>query len=144
LPDREKDHDLRGLFRRLREEDGEKVPEFGALMARAREEAARSGMEAPPVRGAIRRFNRRLAWGGSLLAAAAAVALLLGRIPGTSDSEFVQVVQAYTSNPASGAWKSPTQSLLHLPGTKVLSTVPSLGTKPLLMDARPALRRNEL
>ena len=144
MPDHQKDHDLKGLFRRLQEEDRKKLPEFGALMARAREEAARSGMETSPLRGVTRRFPRRLAWGGSLLAAAAAAAFLLARIPGTSDSEFVQVVQGYTSNPAAGAWISPTQSLLDLPGTRILSTVPSLGTNRLLGDPRPAPRRNEL
>lgn len=144
LPDHEEDQDLRGLFQQLREEDRKRAPEFGILWARAREEAAGSGPETFSRRRATRRFPLRLVWGGSLLAAAAAATLLLARIPSTSDSEFVQVVQAYTSNPASGAWKSPTRSLLDLPGTTVLSTVPSLGTNRLLMVPRPAPRRNEL
>jgi len=144
LRDQENDQDLRGLFRHLQEDDGQEVPEFEALMTRAREEAARTGLELHPGMGRSRRLSRRLAWRGSLLAAAAAAVILLAQMPGTSDSEFERVVRAFSADPASGAWKSPTDALLDLPGNKILSTVPSIGNSRWLMDPRPTPRRNEL
>jgi len=113
-------------------------------MNRAREEAFRSGLEIHPEGREARRFPRSLAWGGSLLAAAAAAVLLLVQIPGTSDSEFVQVVQAFSSDPASGAWKSPTDALLDVPGAEILFTVPSIRTSRWLLEPRPNPKRNEL
>jgi len=147
LPDRE-DRDLRRLFQNLQDQDRHHVPDFQAMMARVREEAAASGAEIPETQNGIRRLPRRiprkLAWGGSLLAAAAAAFLLLVQTGGTSDSEFVQVVQSFTSDPAAGAWKSPTDGLLDLPGSEILSTVPSIGGSPWLSDPGSAPRRNEL
>jgi len=143
LRNQEKDQELRGLFHDLQEEDRQQAPDFRTLMNRAREEASGSGLEIHPESRVTRRIPRRLAWGGSLMAAAAAAVLLLFQIPGTSDSEFVQVVQAFSTDPASGAWKSPTDALLDLPGAQILSTVPSIGTSRWLMDPRPTPRRNE-
>ena len=144
MRDQEKDQDLRGLFHDLQEEDLQQAPEFRTLMNRARGDASGSGLEIHPENRVTHRIPRRLAWGGSLLAAAAATVLLLVQLPGTSDSEFVQVVQAFSSDPASGAWKSPTDALLDLPGAQILSSVPSIGTSRWLMDPRPKPRRNEL
>ena len=144
MRDQEKDQDLRGLFRHLQEDDRQEAPEFGTLMARARQEASRSGLELHPGNGKPFRSTKRLAWGGSLLAAAAAAALLLVQIPGTSDSEFERVVRAFSADPATGAWTSPTDALLNLPGTEILSTVPTIGASRWLLDPMPKPRRNEL
>ena len=138
------DEDLRGLFKDLREEDRKRIPEFGILMARARREAVESGLRLHDAGKYTFRISRKLAWRGSLLAAAAAAALLLIQVPHTSDSEFVQVVQRFSADPASGAWKSPTDGLLDLPGNTILSTVPSIGTSQWLLDPGPNPRRNEL
>jgi len=143
LRDRE-DQDLHGVFRDLREQDRKKVPDFRTLMARAHREASRSELKIQTGSGVTHHISRRLAWGGSLLAAAAAAALLLVQVPGTSDSEFERVVSAFSANPASGAWKSPTDALLDVPGTEILSTVPSIGSSRWLMSPRPTPQRNEL
>ena len=113
MPDRD-DQQLRSRFGDLRHKDRDRVPDFGTMMARAREDAARSGLEAYPRSRSVRRIPRRMAWGGSLLAAAAATVLLLILPPGTSEGEFVHVVQSFSADPASGAWKSPTDGLLEL------------------------------
>ena len=143
MRDRE-DKDLQGVFRDLKDQDRFKVPDFRTLMARARQEASGSETEIHPGGRWTRRNPRRLAWGGSLLAAAAAAVLLLVQIPGTSDSEFERVVNAFSADPASGAWKSPTDGLLDLPGAEILSTVPSIGSSRWLMNPRPDPQRNEL
>jgi hypothetical protein len=144
LRDQEKDQELRGLFQDLQDEDRERIPDFKTLMARAREEASGSGPEIDSLSRGTRRIPRRLAWGGSLLAAAAAAVLLLVQIPGTSDSEFERVVRAFSADPASGAWKSPTAALLDVPGAEILSTFPSISTTRLPLDPRPTPQRNEL
>jgi hypothetical protein len=138
------DQELRDLFQDLREEERKGVPSFEILMERAKEEASRSGLELPLRYGRGRRVPRSFAWGGSLLVAAAAAVVLFLRLPGTSDSEFVQVVQSYTSDPAAGAWKSPTDGLLDLPGSEILSTVPSIGTGRWLLDSGAPPQRNDL
>ena len=139
-----KDQQLRSLFRRLQDRDQGRVPDFESLMARAREEASRSGMDIRSPGTNPRHMKRRFAWGGSLVAAAAAVVLLFVGLPGTSDSEFVDVVQTFSSNPASGAWKSPTDGLLDLPGKEILNTVPSISSRRWLLDPSGNPRRNEL
>jgi hypothetical protein len=137
------DQDLKRLFGHLRTEERGRIPDFRTLMARAREEAAQNGHGRFGGRRTLHGVPRRLAWGGSLLAAAAAAALLL-LPPGTSDSEFVQVVQTFSTDPASGAWKSPTDALLDLPGRDILSTVPTIGSRPWLAGPGASPRRNEL
>jgi len=144
--------ELRQLFRGLREEEEGRAPDFRAIMARAREEASSEGEEigpwtgeAPqPGRRETPRRRRRLAWGGGLLAAAAAAAiLLLGRGPEVSDADFVRAVQALSDDPAMGAWTSPTDVLLRLPGDKILSTLPSIHPGRWPMDPRPRSSGNE-
>ena len=140
----QEDQDLQGVFRDLQDQDRKKVPEFRTLMARARQEASGSEREIHLGSRWTRRLPRRLAWGGSLLATAAAAVLLLVQIPGASDSEFERVVNAFSADPASGAWKSPTDALLDVPGVEILSTLPSLGSSRWLMNPRPSPKRNEL
>lgn len=125
------DPELKALFQELREEDAERAPGFRDLWAGLQEQA----VPAPPAleagKRSVGRFPRRLAWGGSLLAAAAAgAALFLLSHRGTSDAAFVMAVRAFSTNPAGGAWRSPTDGLLTLPGSEVLSTRPKLGDRP--------------
>jgi hypothetical protein len=89
-------------------------------------------------------MRRRLAWGGSLLAAACAATLLLIQIPDRGDAEFERVVQSFASDPATGAWRSPTDALLDLPGAEILSTVPNIGSRRWARPAGDDPRRNEL
>ena len=140
----EEDNHLKGLFDTLRDEDREEVPDFQTLMARAKKEAARTGMEAPTAKEVHRLTARRLAWGGSLLAAAAAAALILLPTRHTSDAEFIQVVQSFSADPSSGAWRSPTDKLLDVPGNEVLNTIPSLGSNKWILEPSTNRRRNEL
>jgi len=89
-------------------------------------------------------MTRRLAWAGSLLAAACATFALLIQVPDNPDAEFERVVQSFSSDPASGGWKSPTDALLDLPGAEILSTVPSIGSRHWTQPAGDDPRRNEL
>lgn len=143
MPSRD-DQDLKGRFKALREEDQQQIPDFQRVMARVRAEAVESGENLLQTVHPTRGVPRKLAWGGSFLAAAAAATLLLIQLTGTSDSEFVQVVQGFSDSPAAGAWRSPTDGLLKLPGSEILSTVPSVGESPWLSGIGSAPRRNEL
>ncbi|MDX1495559.1 MAG: hypothetical protein R3253_15940 [Longimicrobiales bacterium] len=94
-----------------------RVPDFGAMMARAKEQAA--GDEPTPVR--IRRW-------APLAAAAAVAALLLSGLPGDDDErEFERLVASYSET--AGTWRSPTASLMDIPGVD-LGAVPSFGGAP--------------
>ena len=138
------DKDLEGRFSALKETQEPAVPDFRKMMARVEADAAKEGLPLKPNVSPRRGIPRRLAWGGSLLAAAAAAAIMLFQPDHTSDSEFVQVVQTFSSNPAAGAWKSPTDGLLKLPGSDILSTVPSIGRSPWPTGMGTTPRRNEL
>ena len=140
----QEDKDLIELFGGLKENEEKKVPDFRTLMARAKVEATESGQDLWVERKRYRFSRNRIAWGGSMLAAAAAVVLIFVQASGTSDSEFVRVVEAYSADPASGAWTSPTEGLLALPGKDILSTVPSIGTSSWLSGTGSDSPRNEL
>jgi len=125
------DPELKALFQELREEDAGRAPGFRDLWAGLQEQA----VPVPPApkagERAMGRFPRRLAWGGSLLAAAAAgAALFLLSHRETSDAAFVMAVRDFSTSPAGGAWRSPTDGLLTLPGSEVLNTRPRLGDRP--------------
>ena len=121
------DPDLRELFQELRARDERRVPEFREMVAEARQEAlaGKTGEDVDWDRG--RRIRRRVAWGGSLLAAAAAAMVLLLPGRGTSEAEFERAVRSYSASSAGGAWRSPTDALLDLPGSEVLTTLPRVG-----------------
>lgn len=140
----QEDQDLKDLFGDLEATEGKRTPDFRVLMDNVKAEAAESGLDLYPAKMRTRFSRSRLAWGGSMLAAAAAAVLIFVQTSGTSDSEFVRVVEAYTADPASGAWTSPTEGLLALPGQDILSTVPSIGTSGWLSGPRPESPRNEL
>ena len=149
------DRDLRELFQELREEDRVRAPDFQDMLARVQEEvsghdSSSDVRELHPQADLLdktvakRRITRRLAWGGSLLAAACATTLLLIQLPNSPDAEFERVVQSFSSDPASGAWRSPTDALLDLPGAEFLSTIPSIGSRRWSQPAGGDPRRNEL
>lgn len=136
---------LRDEFRRLRTEvEADRVPDFNAMMARAKEEvAARPALEVVAggggdssstgigVRDDERTRRRIVRIGGwvSLATAAAAAGILLIGTPGTSeaDAEFERLIVAYSTDAAAGAWRSPTANLLRTPGVD-LGAVPSVGS----------------
>lgn len=122
MSDRRQDADLRARFQAQRREDAGAAPPFARLAARARAEAA----QASPAIAPRRRRWRHFAYAGGLAAAAAAAVLIIPRSPSSEDA-FEQAVRAFGSDPALGAWRSPTSGLLHVPGSELMTTVPRLG-----------------
>ena len=163
MSDPMQDHDLRDLFQRLRAEDRPTAPDFGLMMDRAREEAGgrdqhvREGVHAfPGIRAGDRirnartsvetwvRLHRRWAWTGGLATAVVAMALLLTGQPARTDADFERVVGSYTADPAMGAWTSPTDGLLQVPGIDLLRTVPRIGSPRLPGGQARAPETNQL
>jgi ferric-dicitrate binding protein FerR (iron transport regulator) len=120
------DPELRALFEAQRDDDARHAPTFSQLMARAQAEAATA---AAPATVATPRTRWRREWAGGLAAAAAIAALIVIPRVRSGDDAFEQAVRAFQSNPALGAWQSPTDGLLTLPGDRLLSTVPTMGTE---------------
>jgi ferric-dicitrate binding protein FerR (iron transport regulator) len=121
------DSDLRELFQELRARDERGAPAFLEMVAGARQEALQGRDSGGLERYLSIRARRRVAWGGALLAAAAAAILLLLPSRGASDAEFERAVRTYSTSPAGGAWRSPTDVLLDLPGSEALTTLPRVG-----------------
>jgi len=136
------EHDLRELFQDMKAMDQARAPEFRGMVERALDDrvhptgeraAGASGRPSPSEgwRGAgglsMSRRWRRGTLAGGLLAAAALAGILLARSPGVSEAEFERVVRTFATDPAGGAWRSPTDGLLELPGQNLLSTRPSIG-----------------
>ena len=122
MDDRQQDNELRARFEAQRRVDAREAPSFAAMMARARAEAANASIIA------FRPRLRRVVYAGGL--AAAAVIALLFVMPRESPTEaaFEEAVRAFHSDPALGAWRSPTDGLLDVPGSRLISTVPRIGT----------------
>jgi hypothetical protein len=144
----EKDDDrIRDDFLELRAhvERPEAIPDFETMMARAHAEVgARPALAvvdggasgSRSERDARRQLTRIGGW-MSLAAAAAAAGLLLVEPPSAdADAEFQSLVIAFAADGAAGAWRSPTSSLLSLPGLD-LGSVPSVGE---LMPRGDAIR----
>ncbi|HEY0809616.1 MAG TPA: hypothetical protein VGD49_05610 [Longimicrobiales bacterium] len=124
MNDRQQDTDLRVRFDAQRRADASDTPSFVDMMARARAEA-----DAAPAL-ATRPFNfRRLVYVGTLAAAAAIAALIVIPRSSSNEDEFEQAVRAYRSSPALSAWQSPTDGLLDVPGSQLISTVPRVGAQ---------------
>lgn len=124
--------DLRELFRTLRSRDEESAPDFQGMMARARSEARRGSvrreLRSRGGQGTVLRTPRsRLLAGTGLLAAAALGALILVGPDPSPDRTFEEAVRSFSSDPALGAWRSPTRGLLSVPGMELLRTVPEIG-----------------
>lgn len=118
------DPELRALFEAQRREEAGHAPAFAEMMARARADATVS-----------RALSQRRAHGrryklGALAAAAVIAALIVTPRMRTGDDAFEQAVRAFQADPALGAWQSPTDGLLNLPGDRLLSTVPTVGAGP--------------
>ena len=120
MSDLQRDPELRARFAELKRVDASKAPAFADVMAGVQEEAATISQK-PKVL-----TIRRVRW-ASVLAAAAAIAALIV-LPRTNSNEaaFEQAVQAFSSNPALGAWRSPTDGLLNVPGSQLISTIPTV------------------
>jgi hypothetical protein len=126
MNDRQQDPELLARFEQQKRVEASLTPSFANVMERAQAEAARAAGSTSPRDSRV--LLRRFGWAGGLAAAAALAAVLV--IPRTRSDEdaFEQAVQAFQSNPALGAWRSPTDGLLQVPGSQLMSTVPSVGS----------------
>ncbi|HET9439042.1 MAG TPA: hypothetical protein VFO52_02680 [Longimicrobiales bacterium] len=122
MNDRPQDTELRARFAAQRRADASDAPSFADALARARAQAVDAG---PPHAARHLKLRRVLYVGG--LAAAAAIGALLIVPRSSSEDAFEQAVRAYQSGPALGAWQSPTDGLLDVPGSQLISTVPKVG-----------------
>ena len=119
-----RDTELRARFEAQRRAEASEAPPFASMMERAR---AAAGDAAPRIRP--RRPNwRDLAYIGGLAAAAAIAALLVIPRGASNEDAFEQAVRRFQNDPALGAWQSPTDGLLDVPGSQLITTVPSVGT----------------
>lgn len=140
------DRDLSELFTELRNEEQGLAPDFQSMMARVKADieegteadasevvSIQSKMSARSRAGARGVRTLRWAWMGGALAAAAIAAVIVMGGDSISDDGFEDLVNAYANDPALGAWQSPTDALLELPGREIVTTIPRVGgTKNLL------------
>jgi hypothetical protein len=118
------DNDLREGYEAMRREDAGRAPRFADLLSRAKEEAVEDvGSRWRGARVPWRRFS----WAVGLAAAAAIAALIVIPRGRSSEDAFEQAVQAFQTDPALGAWRSPTAGLLDLPGSSLITTMPRVG-----------------
>ena len=146
--------ELRRLFQEMKALDQARAPDFAGMMERIEGQVAEglaSKPSGPPVASLWRRGwsgarqrRYRLGWAGGLLAAAAVSGILLIRAPAASDAEFERAVRAFSADPAGGAWRSPTDGLLSLPGQEMLTTLPSIGAPDWPGGMRSSTSRNQL
>jgi hypothetical protein len=125
MNDRPQDAELRARFDAQRRAEANRAPSFAAMMARTRAGAA----DAAPAMAAREHRLRRFLYASGLAAAAVIAALLVVPRPRSSEDAFEQAVRAFQTDPALGAWRSPTDGLLDVPGSQLISTVPSVGTR---------------
>lgn len=130
--------ELKRLFQEMRALDEARAPSFAEMMERLRRQSPKGLADEPESSPELRsrdriptfgdgRAWRRLGWAGGLLAAAAVAAILLHLPGGGADARFVDAVQSFSVSPAGGAWRSPTDGLLRIPGQAMLNTLPSIG-----------------
>jgi hypothetical protein len=130
------DDGLRERFQELRGESARQggLPDFDAMIARARAEA--TGRPTLGLLGGAawrrggpatdyRRLARAGAWASFAVAATVAGLLLTDRRP--REAEFERLVAAYATDASAGAWRSPTASLLAVPGMELTRSMPSIG-----------------
>jgi hypothetical protein len=125
MNDRQPDTELRARFDAQRRADASEAPPFASMLARARAEVE----GAAPAVAARRLRLRRLMYAGGLAAAAAIAALLIVPRSRSPEAAFERAVRAFQNDPALGAWQSPTDGLLNVPGSQLISTVPSVGAQ---------------
>jgi hypothetical protein len=126
MSDRLQDPELRERFAEMKRVEASSAPPFAAVLARAQADAAR-GTDSLPWLTSVRTV-RRLGWVGGLAAAAAIAALIAIPRVHSGQDQFEQAVRAFEANPALGAWHSPTDGLLNLPGSQLISTIPRVGS----------------
>ena len=125
MSDLHQDPELRSRFAGLKRVQSQHTPAFADVLARAQQQAVRESNRSQ--RGSV--FGmRRLTWAGGLAAAAVIAALLMVPRARSGEDEFEKAVQAFNNNPALGSWRSPTDALLNVPGSQLMSTVPAIGT----------------
>ena len=121
-----RDTELRARFQAQRRTEANDAPAFASMMERARNVADGTAV---PFRPRQRRPNLRdIAYIGGLATAAAIAALLVIPRGASNEDAFEQAVRRFQSDPALGAWQSPTDGLLDVPGSQLITTVPSVGT----------------
>ena len=125
--DRQQDPDLHAQFEQQKRVDAQHAPSFADVMARAQAEVADDAVTVVPIHSRV--VLRRFGWATGLAAAAAIAALIVVPRVRSADSEFERAVEAFHADPALGAWRSPTDGLLNLPGSQLISAVPSVGTR---------------
>ena len=130
MSDLRPDPELRAHFDALKRVDASSAPAFADVMARAQAELAEETQRSDSWwwQRASRVTLRRLTYASTLAAAAAIAALILIPRVQSNEDAFVQAVQRFQNNPALGGWRSPTDGLLNLPGDRLMSTLPSVGT----------------
>ena len=127
MSDKLRNSELRARFDVLKRIDAERSPAFADVMARARAELA----DATPVTTTHGEWSlraRRYGWLGGLAAAATIVALIALPRRESEEAAFERAVRAFHSDSALGAWRSPTDGLLDLPGGRLIATTPSIST----------------
>ena len=118
------DGDLRARFGELR---GLPSPSFAAVMQRASAEAeAQPALHVVSGRPSRRRVITVGAWASAALAATVAGLLIFDRGP-NADEQFADLVAAYSTDMAAGAWQSPTTGLLNVPGMELTRAMPAIG-----------------
>ena len=118
------DDELRARFQAQRRAESNNAPAFAPMLERARRIADGTAVPFRPRQVSL----RRLGYVGGLAAAAAIAALLVIPRGPSSEDAFEQAVRRFQSDPALGAWQSPTDGLLDVPGSQLITTVPSVGT----------------
>ena len=126
MSDRQQEPELRARFEEQKRVDASQTPSFATVMARVQEDLAHDA-GATIVRNPGVRW-RRFGLTGALAAAAAIAALIVIPRANSSDDAFEQAVRAFQTDPALGAWRSPTDGLLQLPGHQLMTSIPRVGT----------------
>ena len=126
MSDRQQDPELRARFQEQKRDDASQAPSFATVMARVKEELAHDA-DSTTVRDQRVRW-RRYGLTGALAAAAAIAALIVIPRANGGDDAFEQAVRAFQTDPALGAWRSPTDGLLQLPGNQLMTSIPRVGT----------------
>lgn len=126
MTDTEAERQLRELFTRLRDEDRARAPSLEATLAAA------SRRRRPPRRRTVMR---------AVAAAAAVVAIALGHEHRQATTRRERALaEAHRRARTGHGWNAPTDFLLDTPGSRLLRTVPSVGTASWPRPSSPTSR----
>ena len=126
MSDRQQDPELHARFEEQKRVDASQATSFATVMARVQEDLALEA-DSTIVRNPRVRW-RRYGLTGALAAAAAIAALIVIPRANAGDDAFEQAVRSFQTDPALGAWRSPTDGLLQLPGNQLMTSIPRVGT----------------